>query len=80
MARYYNNLGYNPLYKLTGLDPAIGYLGSPYYLKKGDGEFVDIIHTADGSGGLSYGYGDVDFFPNGGAVQGYCPQNSEVCK
>lgn len=61
-------------YFLTGLDPAGPLFYTGRYLKAGDAEFVDIIHTDEGLLGQVEHSGDVDFLPNGGHTpQPGCP-------
>ncbi|ODN04002.1 Pancreatic triacylglycerol lipase [Orchesella cincta] len=55
--------------RITGLDPSgpqHTYTALSEKLDKTDGNFVDVIHTANGPFGLAGSIGHVDYYPNGG--------------
>ncbi|XP_050673968.1 inactive pancreatic lipase-related protein 1-like [Leptidea sinapis] len=78
----------DPVFRITGLDPArplfeVPKLPDKYILDKSDAVFVDVIHTDAGVLGFSSNCGHVDFFPNGGKpIQPGCTGNiveQEAC-
>ncbi|XP_076290869.1 inactive pancreatic lipase-related protein 1-like [Lasioglossum baleicum] len=74
--------------RITGLDSAGPMFYTGRYLKSGDAQFVDMIHTDKGVLGQMYNSADADFLPNGGhRPQPGCPvlpfektkENEEYC-
>lgn len=66
--RYYNKISGKFLPRITGLDPAMPCFNegeSLSGLRKGDAEFVDVIHTNSGALGQRNPVGHADFYPNG---------------
>ncbi|CAK1543673.1 unnamed protein product [Leptosia nina] len=61
--------------RISGLDPAgpcFSHVDPELRLKATDAEFVDVIHTDAGVFGLRDPIGQVDYFPNNGAMQPNC--------
>ncbi|XP_073835415.1 vitellogenin-1-like [Musca autumnalis] len=66
--RYYRQLTGRRLKRITGLDPARPCFVTPSVfprLKRGDAEYIDIIHSNPFQFGSEELIGDVDFFPGG---------------
>lgn len=54
--------------RITGLDPARPCFGGGERLdglRRGDADYVDVIHTNPGVLGIKPTIGDADFYPNG---------------
>lgn len=59
----------------AGLDPAGPFFNNKPHnmvIAKDDADFVDIIHTNDGTFGTTRRDGDIDIWVNGGAFQPGC--------
>lgn len=66
--KYYYKMSGKLLPRITGLDPAMPCFNegeSLTGLRKGDAEFVDVIHTNSGALGQRNPVGHADFYPNG---------------
>lgn len=50
------------------LDPCFNQGQKLSGLSRGDGQFVDVIHTNSGALGQRRPSGDVDFYPNGNEI------------
>ncbi|XP_022917548.1 phospholipase A1 VesT1.02-like [Onthophagus taurus] len=61
--------------RITGLDPGTDLTLNIFgrtVMTPSDADFVDVIHTMAGTGGIGYSVGTADFYPNGGALQPNC--------
>ncbi|XP_059616597.1 vitellogenin-1-like [Phlebotomus argentipes] len=68
IGRYFELLTNKTLPRITGLDPArpcFNHGESLHGLRRGDADFVDVIHSNSDGLGKKEPIGDVDFYPNG---------------
>ncbi|KAJ8720086.1 hypothetical protein PYW07_012129 [Mythimna separata] len=66
--------------RITGIDPAgpcFSNVTTDERLDETDAEYVDVIHSDDGSLGLKKPVGHKDFYPNGGSSQPGC--TNDIC-
>lgn len=66
--RHFYEITGQKIKRITGLDPARPCFFTPTVfprIGRGDGEFVDIIHTNPGSLGTEEPLGNIDFYPGG---------------
>ncbi|XP_026315685.1 pancreatic triacylglycerol lipase-like [Hyposmocoma kahamanoa] len=58
--------------RITGLNPAKSLEGYSNALRRGDANYVEVIHTETTTHGFFYSVGHVDFYPHGGKDQPGC--------
>ncbi|XP_026315666.1 pancreatic triacylglycerol lipase-like [Hyposmocoma kahamanoa] len=64
--------------RITGLNPAKSLERHSNALRRGDANYVEVIHTETSTHGILNGVGHVDFYPHGGMDQPGCA-NDTAC-